>query len=88
MKFDYEKFTEKALYSGMADEFVFVRQKNEEKRIMKKLDELSETFIGTLSVEQKKIFEQICDLEIEHESTVEIQAFYKGYMLAISFLEQ
>ena len=29
MKFDYEKFAEKALYSGMADEFVFVRQKNE-----------------------------------------------------------
>ena len=88
MKFNYESFTERALNSGMADEFVSTRQKNKETRIMEKLNRLTDDFTATLSSEQKKMFDIISDLEIEHESVMEAQAFYKGYMLAISFLEQ
>ena len=88
MKFNYESFTERALDSGMADEFVSTRQKNKETRIMEKLNRLTDDFTATLSSEQKKMFDIISDLEIEHESVMEAQAFYKGYMLAISFLEQ
>ena len=72
----------------MADEFVSTRQKNKETRIMEKLNRLTDDFTATLSSEQKKMFDIISDLEIEHESVMEAQAFYKGYMLAISFLEQ
>ena len=71
MKFDFEKFTEKALDCGMADEFVSVRQKNEKKMIMEKLVELTEKLIAELTEEQRKLYEKIADLEIENESIVE-----------------
>ena len=85
MKIDYEKFIEKALDSGMADEFESKIFKKQQKEAMKWIDELSEELLATLNSHQRELYDKILDLEIEHDGALEKQAFYKGYMLARSF---
>lgn len=84
MKFNYEKFTEKALATGMADEFESQIFKKRQVDIMRKIDLLTEKLSKTLTKEQRAIFEQLEECEIEYEDASEKQAFCKGYMLASS----
>ena len=84
MKFNYEKFTEKAFDSGLADEFESPLFKSKQLAAIEKIDELTDAFVKTLTKEQRAIFEQLDECEIEYEDATEKQAFYKGYMLAIS----
>lgn len=84
MKFNYEKFTEKAFDSGLADEFEAPLFKSKQLTAIEKIDELTDAFAKTLTKEQRAIFEKIEELEIEYEDATEKQAFYKGYMLATS----
>ena len=85
MKIDYEKFTEKALLVGMADEFESKLYKSLQSDVMKRIDQLTEELYSSLDSQQRALCEKINELEIENESLVEKQAFYKGYMLARSF---
>lgn len=89
MKFDYERFTEKAFITGMADEFEAKGFKYDQNKAMEKIDRLTEELLATLTPEQTKIFNLIENYEINYEMAVQKQAFYKGYMLAHSlFIEK
>ena len=87
MKFNHEKFTEKVLDSGMADEFESPLFKKEQVEIMKRIDELTEKIVKTLTSEQRAIFDELAEAEIENENVTVKQAFYKGYMLAHSLFK-
>ena len=89
MKFDYEGFTERMLAFGVANEFESRLFRKKQADAMKNIDEYTERLSATLTPEQKELLTKIEDFELDYETAVEKQAFYKGYMLACSlFLEK
>ena len=89
MKFDYEKFTQIMHDSEMAKKYESELFRKMQTDAMKRIDEYSEKLASTLTPEQKALFNRLESYEVEHESAIEKQAFYKGYMLACSlFIEK
>lgn len=89
MKFDYEKFTQIMHDSEMAKKYESELFRKMQTDAMKRIDEYSEKLASTLTPEQKELFNRLEGYEVEYESAIEKQAFYKGYMLACSlFIEK
>ena len=89
MKFDYEKFTQIMHESEMAKKYESEIFRKMQTDAMKNIDEYTERLSATLTPEQKELLTKIEDFELDYETAVEKQAFYKGYMLACSlFLEK